>query len=231
MNHTPAQHPSDITLQQLVAGVPLFHDLDVTELDEVVSHVRPRSYRRGDALYGAGDPNPSLMILHSGRVKTYRILESGHERLIRVLNPGEFLGETSFLSGGASDHFAEVLEDAEICTFHHDDIRSYLLRHPSVAFTMLETLSQRLESAERRLGSLAGDDAERRVADYLLGLLQPGSPTRISLPIAKKDVASYLALTPETLSRRLAQFEAKGWIRLHPKRQIDVLDAAALRSL
>ena len=90
MKQSPAQHSSEITLRQLVAGVPLFSELNEAELDEVVSRVRPHSYKRGDSLYRAGDSNPSLMILHSGRVKTYSLLESGHERLIRVLSPASF---------------------------------------------------------------------------------------------------------------------------------------------
>ena len=51
----------------------------------------------------------------------------------------------------------------------------------------------------------------------------------IALPISKKDVASYLGLTPDTLSRRLAGFEENGWIHQHGNRRIDLLDIEALR--
>lgn len=224
-------HPEGVSLKDLVARVPLFRELNDDELSEVVARVRPRHYSRGESLYQAGDSNSSLMILHSGKVKVYRILESGHEQLIRVLGPGEFLGGTSFLSGTPVDHFAATTEDAEICTFHHDDIRNYLLQHPSVAFTMLETLSQRLDETEQQLSSLVGDDAERRVADYLLGLMRAAGTRQFTLPIAKKDIASYLGLTPETLSRRLAQFESRGWISQLPRRVIEVREPDELGAL
>lgn len=231
MNTAVNDRHGDASLAELVARVPIFSQLTDEQLSEVAARVRPKHFKRNEQLYSAGDTNPSLMILHSGRVKIYRITESGHEQLLRVLEAGDFLGETTFMSGSTTDHFAAVVEDADICTFHHDDIRDYLLRFPSVAVTMLETMSARLGRTEHQLSSLAGEDAEHRVAHYLLDLAESQGRSTLQLPIAKKDIASYLGLTPETLSRRLAQFEEAGWIAQHPKRRVDLLDLDALASV
>lgn len=231
MTQAAIDRHGDASLEELVARVPIFSKLTAEQLGEVAARVRPKKFKRNEQLYSAGDVNPTLMILHSGRVKIYRITESGHEQLIRVLEAGDFLGETTFMSGAATDHFAAVVDEADICTFHHDDIRDYLLRFPSVAVTMLETLSARLGSTEQQLSSHAGEDAEHRVAHYLLDLAEAQGRSTLHLPIAKKDIASYLGLTPETLSRRLAQFEEAGWIALHPKRRVDLLDPDALASV
>lgn len=228
MNDAAIDRHGDASLEELVARVPIFSKLEPEQLREVAARVKPRHHVSHEQLYGAGEVNPSLMILHSGQVKIYRITESGHEQLIRVLEAGDFLGDTSFMSGATSDHFAVTLTEAEICTFHHDDIRDYLLRFPSVAVTMLETLSDRLGRTEQQLSSMVGENAEHRVAHYLLDVAETQGRSSILLPMAKKDVASYLGLTPETLSRRLAQFEEAGWIRLHPRRRVDLLDHDAL---
>jgi CRP/FNR family transcriptional regulator len=227
-----AGHPEgEGALEQLVARVPLFSKLDQEELHEVAGRVRPTSFRRNHQFYGAGENNSKLLIIHSGRVKVYRITESGREQVLRVLGPGDFFGESTFIGGTPSDHFAAAVEDSRICVLHHDDIRDYLLRYPTVAYKMLETLSTRLGRTEQQLSSLAGEDAEHRIAEYLLELAEQAPDAPITLPVPKKDVASYLGLTPETLSRKLAQFEDAGWIRLHQSRRIDVLDPAALRLL
>src|SRR5690554_1397436 len=160
------------TLEQLVSLVPIFSQLDADELREVATRVRPRVHPRGEQLYGAGDDNPYLMIIHSGWVKVSRLTESGHEQVIRVLGVGDFLGEATFMGSGVADHFAVTLERSEICSLHRDDMRDYLSRSSSVAFKMLETLSRRLESTENQLSSVTGEEAGHRVASYLTALAE-----------------------------------------------------------
>lgn len=216
-------------LEALVARVPIFSGLNHEQISEIASRVKPRIVPRNEQLYGAGEINPYLRIIHTGTVKVYRITESGHEQVIRVLGAGDFLGEKALISPRASDHFAVTLTEAEVCSLDHHDIRDYLLRYPSVAFTMLETLSARLESTEDQVSTMAGEDAASRVAAYLVGLAEELKRSSIALPITKKDVASFLGLTPETLSRKLATFEDNGWIHQHGNRRIDLLDIEALR--
>lgn len=216
-------------LETLVANVPIFSGLDHEQISEVARRVKPRIVHRNEQLYGAGELNPYLRIIHTGSVKVYRITESGHEQVIRVLGAGDFLGEKAVISPSTSDHFAVTLAESEICSLDHQDIRDYLLRYPSVAFTMLETLSARLDSTEDQVSSMVGEDAGSRIASYLVGLADENRRSSIALPISKKDVASYLGVTPETLSRRLATFEENGWIRQQGHRRIDLLDIEALR--
>ncbi|WP_181149873.1 Crp/Fnr family transcriptional regulator [Arthrobacter sp. MYb227] len=226
----PHGHPQgDDALEQLVARVPLFSALVPDELTAVAQRVRPRKHPRQEQLYGAGEKNSKLMIIHAGRVKIYRITESGHEQVIRILGPGDFLGESTFISGATSDHFALTLEASDICELHHDELHDYLLAYPSVAVKMVETLSARLAGTEHQLSMLAGEDAEHRLAAYLMALHDASGKALVKLPTTKKDVASFLGLTPETLSRKLTQFEEIGWLRLGSRRQIELLDVEALR--
>jgi CRP/FNR family transcriptional regulator len=216
------------SLEELVSQVPIFSQLNPDELREVAERVRPRRHPSGTQLFGAGDDNPNLMIIHSGWVKVYRLAESGHEQVVRVLSVGDFLGEATFMNHRTADSFAVTLQDSEICSLHRDDMRDYLLRSPGVALKMLETLSNRLESTESQLSSVTGEEAGHRVAGYLLRMADEAGSGSVTLPIAKKDVASYLGMTPETLSRRLTAFEDAGWLRLAGNRQVDILDRSAL---
>lgn len=211
-----------------MALVPIFSHLEPDEIHEVATTARQKVFGRNERLYGAGDENPYLLIIHRGRVKIHRSVESGHEQLIRVLEPGDFIGETAFIGGGQMDHYATTLEESEICVLHRDDVRRHLLKYPMITYKMLEAVSYRLGRTEHLVNSLTGEDVEHRIADYLVSLADETEATSIRLPISKKDLASYLGTTPETLSRKLAQFEEAGWIQQHGQRRIIILDYSAL---
>lgn len=230
-SHAHAPEQNHDVRDRLVALVPLFGELGADEIHEIAHKVRPRFYERNEQVYRAGDSNSNLLIIHSGRVKIYRISESGHEQLIRVLEPGDFIGEMTFITETATDDYAMTLEESEICSLHHDDLRDFVLRYPTIAYTMLRTLSERLQRSERLIGSLTGEDAEHRIAFYLIDLAESSGRDELKLPVSKKDLASFLGTTPETLSRKLAKFEAAGWIRLREHGQITILDRTSLGRL
>lgn len=211
-----------------VAIVPIFSGLSIEEQLDVASFATPTRVGRGEIIHAAGDDVSQLMVVHRGRVRITHLLPNGREQLLRVLEPGDFVGEGAFLSGERPDHFASALSETEMCLFQHRDLAELVRRHPGIALRMLRVLSLRLTEAERRVTALTSGDVESRLASYLLELPTQGRGTRVRLPLAKKDVASFLGTTPETLSRRLAQFTAAGLIRPEGARDIALLDVPAL---
>ncbi len=214
---------------ELVAQVPLFANLPSDVIFELAGRVQPRDYAAKEMLYTAGSDNSSLLIVHHGKVKTYRISESGHEQVLRVLGPGDFLGENTLLAPGVMDHFAQTLETAEVCYLSGEDFKDYLLQYPEVSYQMLASLSSRLGQTESQVSTIGGDTVDKRVAQYLLSLAQDKDTDKLRLAMSKKDLASYLGVTPETLSRKLSAFEQSGWISLKGQREVTLLDAPALQ--
>lgn len=216
-----------------VTRVPIFAGLTLEQQRGVADLARPTAVTGGQQLYAAGEAVSQLMVVHSGRVKISRISADGHEQIVRVLEPGDFVGEAAFLDGTRPDHFAVALERGSLCVFRHEDLGRLVSRHPSVALSMLRTLSRRLEETENRLAGLTSGDVAARLADYLMTL-----PTRrvdgvpeVELPMAKKDVASLLDTTPESLSRQLRRLGDAGVIEQRRGRRIALTDLAALSAL
>lgn len=215
-----------------VAIVPLFKGLNHADQLKVAEFAEPELVAKGTTIFMQGDELSSLMVVHRGRIKLSRITPDGHEQIVRIVEPGDFLGEWAFLRQGRSKHTAVTLDETQMCVFDHRDLAAIYQRYPSVGVQMLQTLSERLADTEARLESVISSDVGARLADYLLGLPahQEDKHLVVDLPLAKKDIASLLDTTPESLSRHLRQFEDSGLIEQHGKR-IVLLDVDTLIDL
>jgi CRP/FNR family transcriptional regulator, anaerobic regulatory protein len=177
----------------------------------------------------AGQATAQLFVVHEGSVKVSKTSRDGRETTLRVLGPGDVLGEVWFLTGGRPDVDAVALEPTRVCVFDHARLSELLARFPEVGGVMLRTLAEKLRAAERMLAARALADVGARVAAYLLELpatIEDGRAT-VVLPMAKKDVAALLDTSPETLSRRLASFERKGLVRVRGA-EVEIIDPDGL---
>ncbi len=228
-NHFPdAPH----NYETCVSGVPIFNHLSMEEMQKVVQSTRPRTYSKGEMIFQPGDYSEKLLIIHKGRVKIYRVSELGKEQLLRILEPGDFIGDISLFTNEIIANFAEAMVTTEICTIHRSDIQELLAAHPNISLKILEELARRLSEAEKTIEMLSLQDAEKRVATYLIEKVRQETgkqPIHIVLPMSKKDLSSLIGTTQETLSRRLSSFQDRGWISLNGQRNITILDLEALR--
>src|SRR5699024_6786314 len=126
------------------------------------------------------------------------------------------------------DSYAEAIEDAEICAIHRNDIQDSMKDYPAIPLKILSEFSNRLEETEYLVGQLSSKDVETRTASYLVKLAEERNTLDIVLPMSKKDLASYLGTTQETISRRLSSFQTNGWIEQEGHRNIKLLNITAL---
>lgn len=205
-----------------VRRVPIFSGLAPEQQDLVAAKARPMRLARGEVLHVAGERVGSMFVVHTGQIKLSRTMPSGRNRLLRVAQPGETVGEHAFLSGDMTEEEATALGDAQLCVFVHEDFAELVDEYPDIALRMLRTLGDRLTRAEKNL-TLGTLGVDVRLADFLLQLpVREGSvgeagasgELRVLLPLHKKDIASLLGTTPESLSRALSRLSADGLIRV-----------------
>ena len=217
-----------------VSRVPIFQGLTAGEQERVAGLARPQRVAKGEYAFMGGERLSQLMVVHRGRLKVTRTLPSGVERVVRVLDPGDFLGEYAFLTGERLHNSAIALEDSALCVFSHADLAELLTQHPSISARFMAALSHRLASAERQL-AVVGASVPERLADYLLSLptttdgagATRGNGVVVQLPLPKKDIAALLQTSPESLSRHLRTFEEGGVIGVD-RAVVHLLDVDAL---
>lgn len=208
-----------------VSLVPIFNHLEPEQMDEIMSAARSISINKGKLVYQAGEQSDSLYIVNNGKIKIYRLSESGKEQLLRILAPGEFTGEHALFNEGVHENFAEAMVDTQICYIKRSDLQTLLLKYPSISLKILSEFSKRLEQSEKQTVRFATEKVETRLALFLAECLDSGvQKTEITLPMSKKDLASYLGTTPETISRKLADLEMSGLIKQKSNKKIEILD-------
>lgn len=151
----------------------------------------------------------------------------GKEQLVRILRPGDFAGENLF-SSAAQDSYAEVTQASEICTIYQADMQELLRQYPDISLHILAELSRRLDVSEKQTATIATASINARLADYLVVQAELMNSDTYELPMSRRDLASYLGTTPETVNRRLGEFEEAAWIVQTGQRQIKILDLDAL---
>lgn len=224
--HCSAAHAGET--RQCIAIVPIFNHLSEAEMADIVKETRPVTVKRGETIYRAGEPSEGLYIVHKGRVKIYRLSDSGKEQLVRILGPGDFTGELSLFNEIEHDAYADAMEQVEMCVMTREDFQSFLVKYPAISLKVLAEFSTRLAQTENQAANIALETTETRIALYLAHIADQTNNSVVKLEMSRKDLASHLGTTPETVSRRLAEFEDSGWIKQLSQREIEVLDLDAL---
>lgn len=213
-----------------VSLVPIFNHLEDTQLAEIMVTTQSVSYKKNELIYHAGDESDSLYIINKGRVRIYRLAESGKEQLVRFLNPGDFTGEMALFSESTHESYAEAVMDTKICMIKRADIQEFLLKYPSISLKVLAEFSNRLEASEKQATRFSTEKVETRIALFLIESLseEKTGENELILPMSKKDLASYLGTTPETISRKFNELEDKGYIKQITHKKIRIQDVDGL---
>lgn len=199
------------------------------ELHVLVEHVGP--LHAGDHVFREGDPFEAIAAVRAGTVKTYVIDRDGHEQVLGFHLPGEVIG----LNGIDGDRYpcnAVALDTVMLCRFSFPRISLLAARLPGLQQHLFRLMSRDIG----RASLLAGDySADQRMAAFLVGLsrrlsARGFSPDRFQLTMARTDIANYLRLAPETVSRVFKRFQEEGLIQVE-RREVELLERTQLETL
>lgn len=211
----------------MCAGVPNF---DFMVLERAVSdlHVEPRG-----AIVGEGEPAQHMFNVTAGTVKVYKLLPDGRRQIIGFLMAGDFIGLAVRQSYAYS---AEAVTQVRLCRFPRKKLEELFERYPSMEKRLLALAANELAVAQDLMLLLGRKTAKERLATFLLMLsdraARLGMPSNpVSLPMGRTDIADYLGLTTETVSRAFTQLKKFKLIRLDTTSQVQILDVQALRDL
>jgi CRP-like cAMP-binding protein len=223
------KHPQN---PSCVRSVPVFKELGIQEVQELSRAVVSRTFTKGEYLFREGELSEALVIVHKGAVKVSKISDEGKEQIIRVLFPGDFFGQYSLLENKRHYADAEVLEETTVCLLHKKEFKFIIERNPTMALHFMMALSELLQQADEWIGTISLLEVERRLAKVLLLFYERDNKDGFfQLPVPKKDFASLIGATPETLSRKLVHLQSLQVIELDGRRGIHLKDLDKLQEI
>ena len=189
---------------------------DLGRLDTMIQRRRP--LQRGDSLFRAGDPLRSVYVASDGAFKTVVVNEAGEEHVLGFHLPGELFGLDAI---GSGKHRCEAiaLGEAKVCELPFASLSSVAAQLPSLQRQLLRVMGQSADRDHDHVDVLSRRQASERIGMFLHGLSERyrrigQSGDDFQLPMSRDDIARYLGLALETVSR--------GFTRLHDEKVIDV---------
>ncbi|MEJ2031463.1 MAG: Crp/Fnr family transcriptional regulator [Deltaproteobacteria bacterium] len=214
-----------------LANIPLFRGLTPEQYDQLAMIVTVQQFERGQTIFSEGDAGVGFYIVHSGKVKIYKLSVDGKEQILHVFGPGEPFAEVAVFLGAPFPAHATALEQSSCFFFPRAAFADLITSNPSLAMNMLASLSLRLRHFAHMIEDLSLKEVPGRLAAHLLLLSdQQESGDRLRLHITKAQLASLLGTIPETLSRILAKMQKQGIIASDGA-EIIILDRVWLENL
>lgn len=206
--------------------------IDATELKRLEDIVRRRRpVDPGGRLFRAGDPMRAVYVARNGAFKTISVSEEGVEQVIGFHLPGELIGLDA-LGSGTHHCEAVALGTATVCEVPFEELSQVASQIPGLQKQLMRVIGQSMERDHEHMELLSRRQASERIALFLHGFserLQRGgrSGTDFRLPMSREDIAHYLGLAFETVSRGFTRLQDDGVIRITGRR-IELLDLPQL---
>jgi len=213
-------------------------ELRTDELENLNAIARFKTISAGQTIASPLDFKVTYANIMSGVVKLSKVLPDGRAQIVGLQFASDFLGRPFKQT---CTYFAQTATDVELCTFNKTGFENLLLKFPGLEHRLLEHTLDELDAAQEWMLLLGRKTAREKLASFLcmvgnrgvdLGCHAPAIANfaKFDLPLTRADIADFLGLTTETVSRQMSKFKSEGLIRLEGGRTVVVPNLAMLET-
>ena len=192
-----------------------------------------KEFKDKQSIFLQQEHSKHLYNITKGNIKIYKLLNDGRIQIIGFLYPGDFFGS---YKKGKYNYSSEAIGDVRVCVFKQEALDTYLEKNMILTKELLHMTSHELTLAQDRIGVLGKMNANERVAKFILNISDQRArigwqDNPISLPMTRQDIADYLGLTLETVSREITRFKTSNLIKVMSSKQIYIVNKEKLTNL
>jgi CRP/FNR family transcriptional regulator len=206
--------------------------LDDVEIRDLAASSHRIPLKEGETLIWDGDGAQHSYVVTRGTLRASKSSDDGRRQILDFLFTGQFIG---IPSSPAYPFNVEALTDAEVCRFERKKLEQLMAKYPTVEKGYRIGAARQLEDAYEHAYALGRRTAMERVAAFLLDLHASSCPKTaagiLKLPMTRADIADFLGLTLETVSRAFSRLKSLGVIRLPSAQEVELRDAERLKAL
>lgn len=219
--------------QCIVRQFSAIKSLSKEELVQMANCKTSYSIKKGEPIFEEGETINGVYCIKDGVCKLSKLSSNGKDQIVKLVKPGELLGQRSMISEEATNLSAVALEDMEVCFVPREEIIGFFNQNNKFSMNMMQSICGDLKEADDHMVAMAQKTVKERLAHTLLYLEETfgtNDDSTLKIQLSREELAGMIGTATESCIRLLSEFNKNGWIELIGKK-ITIKDKTKLKRL
>lgn len=213
-----------------------FSSLKALNKDELIRMAECKtSYtiKKGEPIFEEGEVTNGIYCIKDGVCKLSKLSDNGKDQIVKLVKPGELLGQRSMISDEPANLSAVALEDMEVCFIPRSEVMQFFTQNNQFSMNVMKTICEDLKGADDHMVNMAQKTVRQRLAEtliYLEDTFGKNDDGTLRIQLSREELAGMIGTATESCIRLLSELNKSEYIELIGKK-IKLLDKNKLKRL